>query len=69
MRASGYNAYYQDFTVRKARPVSTIIPAGPVSPATGDLHVHITVMYFAAAVMSLSVLGLLATTLYTKKRK
>jgi hypothetical protein len=69
MRASGYNAYYQDFTVRKARPVSTIIPAGPVSPATGDLYVHTTVLYFAAAVMSLSVLGLLATTLYSKKRK
>ena len=69
MRASGYNVYYKDFTVRKARPVSTIIPSGPVSPATGDMVVHSTVMYFAAALLSLSVIGFVVTTFYSKKRQ
>lgn len=69
MRASGYNVYYKNFTVRKARPVSTILPSGPVSPATGDTIVHTTVIYFAAAILSLSVLGFVVTTFYSKKRQ
>ncbi len=69
MRASGYNVYYKDFTVRKARPVSTILPSGPVSPATGDMVAHTAVMYFAAAILSLSVIGFVVTTFYSKKRQ
>ena len=69
MRASGYNVYYSDFTVRKARPVSTIIPSGPVSPATGDMFANTTVMYFAAAILSLSMIGFVVTTFYSKKRQ
>lgn len=69
MRASGYNTYYKEFTVRKARPIASILPSGVWSPNTGDMRVNATVMNFATATLSLSVIGFIVTASYSRKRK
>lgn len=70
VRANNFNTYYRDFTVRKARPVTTtILPSGTVSPATGDNSMNVAVIYAAACIMSLSMIGFVVTTAYNKKRR
>ncbi len=70
VRAINYNTYYKDFTVRKARPVTTTIrPSGTVSPVTGDTGINGAVMYAAALVLSLSMIGLVVTATYSRKRR
>lgn len=70
MRASNFNTYYKDFTVRKARPITTtILPSGPVSPVTGDIGMNGAVIYAAALVLSLSMIGLVVTATYSRKRR
>lgn len=69
MRASGYYTYYKEFTVRKARPVATILQSGAVSPSTGDMRMNAAIMYLATATLSLSVIGFVVTASYSRKRK
>lgn len=70
MRAANVDSYYKDFTVRKARPVTTTIrPSGTVSPATGDAGVNSAVIYAAALMLSLSMIGLVVTATYSRKRR
>ncbi len=70
MRAANVDSYYKNFTVRKARPVTTtILPSGTVSPATGDNSMNVAVIYVAACIMSLSMIGFVVTTAYSRKRR
>ena len=70
MRSANVDSYYKDFTVRKARPVTmTIPPAGTVSPVTGDFGVNTAVIYGAALVLSLSIIGFVVTSSYSRKRR
>ncbi len=70
MRSANVDSYYKDFTVRKARPVSTTIrPSAPVSPVTGDAGMDRAVIYGAAMVLSLSMIGFVVTATYSRKKR
>lgn len=70
MRTANVDSYYKDFTVRKARPVTiTMPPSGTVSPVTGDSGVNTAVVYGAALVLSLSIIGFVVTSSYSRKRR
>ena len=69
MRAANVDSYYKDFTVRKARPITTTItPSGTVSPVTGDFGVNSAVIYGAAFMLSLSLIGLIFTVSYSRRK-
>jgi len=70
MRAANYNTYYRDFTVRKARPITTtILPSGAISPSTGVSGIYATITNIAFVTLILSVFGLVWTVSYSRRKR
>ena len=65
LRASGYNTYYKEFTVRTASKTNQILPGTTVSPQTGDSLGN--VVNVAKVLFMVSAVGLIATIVYKKK--